>query len=172
MLSRVIFNLLEEDESIELIVREYGITKSPVILWLLVLFCTLFFFMYPLFAFGSLGVGIFITGLTVIIWLAVRTAIMWYLDCLVITDVRMIDIVQTGLFSRRIQIVEYDAIDDLVYSRSGVWATLLNYGTLTLTFTSGADPLLLQRVFSPKMVRDYIMHNGQEKYHNQEESTH
>ena len=55
-----------------------------------------------------------------------------YLDTWIVTNERIINIEQNGLFSRTISQNNLDRIQDITVERTGVWATLFGFGTLTV----------------------------------------
>jgi len=79
----------------------------------------------------------------------------WYRDRFIITSERIIDIDQRGLFSRKVSEIELTKVQNITHSVSGVWATMLNFGTVTIQ-SAGANDLTLDQVADPAGVQEDI----------------
>lgn len=79
------------------------------------------------FFFGGLAAGC-ILGLLVFFpsWLS------WYFSVLIITDQRFIQITQKGLFHRAVSDLPLEQIQSVNYAVTGLEATLLGFGTITM----------------------------------------
>jgi hypothetical protein len=76
-------------------------------------------------------VGLSIWYLTLCTWYFVRW-LDYYLDLAIVTDRRVVDIDQYGLFRRNVAELDYDVIQDVTVSKYGVLPTLLNYGNVEI----------------------------------------
>jgi len=87
----------------------------------------------------------------------------YYLDVLLVTDKRIIDVEQRGFFSREISTVRLENIEDITINVSGVLATFLNYGTLKIQTAAEAREFIIHDVPEPNMVKStiYDLHNKQ-----------
>ncbi len=54
----------------------------------------------------------------------------YYLDLAIVTDQRVIDIDQFGMFRRRFSELNHEVIQDVTVAQNGIFATLLNFGTV------------------------------------------
>lgn len=91
----------------------------------------------------------------------------YYLDVWIITNKRLIDVEQKGLFTREISTVRIENIQDAVSNIKGFVQTMFNYGEVHVQ-TSGAErEFVIYDVHDPKRVKDQIMriqeHISQEK---------
>jgi len=85
----------------------------------------------------------------------------YYLDVLVITDKRIVDVEQKGFFSRELSTVRMENIQDITVNISGVLATLLDFGTLRIQTAAEAREFIIRDVPQPNKVKSiiYDLHN-------------
>lgn len=144
------------NEAILLIVRESLVSKSGKLFLYAVWFLVPFFFLYPLFRMGMFGVVIFcllvLSGLF-LFWRAFR---LWSHTLFVITDHRLIDIDQRGLFDRVVTESRFDHIDEVSYRMHGVMGTVFQYGTITVKMGGDAPDLLFEHVRKPGRVQNLL----------------
>jgi uncharacterized membrane protein YdbT with pleckstrin-like domain len=95
--------------------------------------------------------------LWMVFWIGymVYAYINWYRDRFIITTERVIDVDQRGLFSRKVSEVELSKIQNITHSVDGVFATLLNFGTVIVQ-SAGANDLTLEHVSDPSGVQEEI----------------
>ncbi|MEI7510808.1 MAG: hypothetical protein WCJ84_01480 [Candidatus Peregrinibacteria bacterium] len=82
----------------------------------------------------------------------------WYFDVWLITNFSLIQIEWHGLFDKSASRIDYEDLKEVGYSISGVMASSMDFGTVTLTSVSGGETVL-ENVPHPKevemMIRDY-----------------
>ena len=78
-----------------------------------------FFFFFPLMRLGGFGFALFILILGFAILYSSRMWVMWFYSVLIVTDERIIDSEQQGLFKREISEIDVEDIDDIECERSG-----------------------------------------------------
>jgi len=126
---------LVEGEKIKLMVWRSGWAFVWPYFWGMILVAVAFFFLYPLFKTGLLGIAAFslltILGLIIII----RTAIISHNTVFIITDRRLIDIYQSGFGQREITNVFYNTIQEIHTRKSGLFKSLLGLGEIYISFT-------------------------------------
>jgi Bacterial PH domain len=86
--------------------------------------------------------------------------LMWtdyYLDITVITNKRVIDMEQKGLFSREISTMRYEAIQDVTTDIKGVLHTLLNYGNLYIQTAATTKEFILDDIYNPNLAKEIIV---------------
>lgn len=91
----------------------------------------------------------------------------FYLDVLIVTNDRMVDIDQNSLFSRTVAEVDLYQIQDATSEIKGIFATLFNYGNVVIQ-TAGALPKFsLHNIPDPHGVRQRLLDLSAEdkKYH-------
>jgi len=109
-------------------------------------FFLIFLLLFPLFIFIGIkilniqqyikfiGDGTFLSIMFIAIWFLfiwIIFFVIWtnyYLDILIVTNKRIIDIEQKGLFSREVSTFRLDRIQDITIEVRGILATLLDFG--------------------------------------------
>ena len=91
----------------------------------------------------------------------------FYLDIMVITNDRAIDVEQHGLFSRSISELDLFRIQDVSTDVHGMFPTLLNYGHITIKTASTNVSLVAVDAPNPNAVREDLIRLAHEdrKYH-------
>lgn len=80
----------------------------------------------------------------------------YYLDVLIITDKRIVDIEQKGFFSREVATVRLENIEDITVSVSGVLATFIDFGTLRIQTAAESREFIIRHVPKPNEVKAVI----------------
>lgn len=80
----------------------------------------------------------------------------FYLDVLLVTDSRVIDIEQIGLFARDIAELRYENIQDIRVEIGGIIATLLNFGNLHIQTAGVQKEFVIRNIPHPDQVKDII----------------
>tara|TARA_Y100000310_G_scaffold293587_1_gene323267 strand:- start:88 stop:711 length:624 start_codon:yes stop_codon:yes gene_type:complete len=148
---------LKEGEEILLVVRQTSIAFATSILVGLVLFLFPFFLLFPLFSWGKWGVVIFVILLFIAIIFALYRFIDWYFNCGIITDKRVIDIDQTGLFDRVVSEVPYYKIDDVSYNIKGIRQSMFRYGNVVVAIRGYRSSVTLKNIAKPWIVQELIL---------------
>jgi len=147
---------LKDDEKVL-----YLAHQSPLINWYhvlitFVLIVAPFFFLFPLFELGMWGVGIFFALIIVGLFYGFRQVVRWYYNVFAVTDQRVIDIDQRGLFDRTVSVAPYANIQDVSYRIKGFWQTIFRYGNVLIqTSTPGTD-LEVRKIRHPQVLQDLI----------------
>jgi membrane protein YdbS with pleckstrin-like domain len=81
----------------------------------------------------------------------------YYLDVWVVTDRRVIDIEQKGLFHRQTSIFRMERIQDVTVEIHGLIATLFNFGDVHVQTAGVAQAFIIRGVANPKHVRESIL---------------
>lgn len=80
-----------------------------------------------------------------------------YLDGLIITDKRIVDVEQRGFFSRKIASFRMERIQDVSSSTHGIIATLLKFGEIRVQTAGNDQEFILKHAPDPRMVRQIIL---------------
>lgn len=131
------------------------------------------FFLYPLQTFGFIGWVTFICLLILGVLGLVRTLIIWQLSVFVITNQRLIDKDQRGLFEKHVAECPLDKIQDIRYNKKGIVATLFNIGTVLVDSANPKGHIEIVYVPRPDVVKEHIMkavqqHNSKNRDETQE----
>lgn len=89
----------------------------------------------------------------------------YYFDVWFITDRRVIDIAQKGLFNRHVSELEHENIQDVTTEVVGVIPTFLNYGDVFVQTAAEKERFVFRKVPNPYEIKDIIihLHNKQEQ---------
>lgn len=80
----------------------------------------------------------------------------YYLDVLIVTNERIIDIEQRGFFHRELSMVRLENIQDITVNVGGILATFLDYGTLKIQTAAEAREFIIHDVPEPSKVKSVI----------------
>ena len=142
-----------KDEEILMILNKHWYTiVMPLVKGVAII---LFSFVIPIWV-GFMGtifsyaIGAIIYYLWIIFWIAyiLYEYYQWHRDKFIITDHRIIDIDQRGLFTRRVSEIELDRIQNVTYAVAGFFQTLFNFGTVTIQ-SAGNNDLTLKQIADP-----------------------
>lgn len=155
-----------KDEEIILLMRRF---------WLVLLFklLPLFFYLIILIVFkfvaddifGQAGIGLdakiinlLVSFMFMFFWLILF--IVWvdyYLDVWIVTNQRIINIEQLGLFRREISELEHVKIQDVTSDIKGIIPTLFNYGYVYVQTAGEKERFVFKQIPDPVKVRNIIM---------------
>lgn len=146
-------HLDEGEEIVEVIHRHWLILKLKLwkSVWAGMIPPVVIFYFFPMF---------FIVCL---IWFMVGIAYFvmkymeWYYDCLLITNLGVVDIERRGVFDNVAKRIEYNMIDGISYTIQGFLPTLLNYGDIVIDKMGSGIQINLQDAANPRKVNKTIM---------------
>ena len=159
---------LNPDEKIFLQVRRHKlalILESFFLLFFVVLPPLLFWLSKQVISIRGNDLAIFIAVYSAILLLAwIIFFVIWtnyYLDVLIVTDKRIIDVEQKGFFNRELATVRLENIQDITVNVGGILATFLDYGTLKIQTAAEAREFIVRDVPEPNKVKSviYDLHN-------------
>ncbi len=148
---------MKEGEKILLFVRQTPIAFANSILIGAFLFLLPFFLLFPLFTRGKWGVAGFIALISIAVIFSLYRFVDWYFNCGVITNQRVIDIDQKGLFARTVSEVPYYKIDDVSYNVKGLRQTMFRYGNVVVAIKGYRSSVTLRNVDKPAMIQELIL---------------
>lgn len=92
----------------------------------------------------------------------------YYLDVWVVTNDRIVDIEQFGLFSRTVTELDLFRIQDATVEMHGVFPTIFNYGDIHVKTASTNMDIIFRNVPNPNVIREHLIELSKEdrKYHN------
>lgn len=99
-------------------------------------------------------------------YLCVFSFLIWvdfYLDTWIITDKRIINIEQKGLFSRVNSELALDKIQDVTTDVTGLFPTLLNYGDVFVQTAAEKERFVFRKIPNPNKIKDLLMKLEKEK---------
>lgn len=164
-------------EKVEYILRRHWFTFLPKIILFLFLAVVpvLLYFMiqtlYPtlfdhgvVFALGLVFASAFYLSILVFFY---TEFIVFYLDMWVVTNDRIVDVEQLGIFSRSISELDLFRIQDVTADVHGAFATLIDYGTVTIKTASNNINIVFKDVKHPNKIREELIQLSHidRKYH-------
>ena len=93
----------------------------------------------------------------VVVWMT--TFIFWtdyYLDLWIITNKKLIDVEQQGLFNREIATMQLSKIQDVTSEQRGIMATLLKFGDLHVQTAGREKEFVIRGVRNPEKLRKQL----------------
>lgn len=93
----------------------------------------------------------------------------YYFDVWIVTNRRVINIEQKGLFSRDVSEVELDKIQDVTTEVTGVIPTFINFGDVQIQTAGTQEKFLFRNVPDPYRTKDLLMRLQREQKHNETE---
>lgn len=131
----------------------------PFIPWMFFLFLWItvpFFFLFPLWQKGWLGIAIFFSLVLTGLLAAWQKEFSWQRSISVVTDQRLLDVNQCGFFDRVISEVEYQDIEEVTYRVKGLFPTVFRFGTIYIKTAGNAADLELRRVHQPSRLTNLL----------------
>ncbi|HUD03725.1 MAG TPA: PH domain-containing protein [Patescibacteria group bacterium] len=144
-----------EDEEMLLLFRKHPIVmrREIVIASVLLLLGTVPALIKPTYAyfFGGLAIGFILATLVMFYaWIG------WYFSVFIVTDQRLLQMSQRGLFKRSVVDIGLDKIQTISYEVSGLQETLLGFGTIVIQTYVGE--LVIHDVHHPKNIQNRMSH--------------
>lgn len=100
----------------------------------------------------------FQSSLLLLVWLyGFMVWIDYFFDVWIITNERIINIEQKGLFVRTVSELKFSRIQDVTSEVSGMIPTILNFGDVKIQTASEEDMFLFRHVPDPYHIKDVIM---------------
>ena len=115
-----------------------------------------FFFLFPLWRQGTWGVILFLVWLCSGLLMLARAYVRYNRTVFLLTDSRVVDHDQRGLFHRVVTQARYDEIDEASVRIKGIAPTMFGYGTLTLKLHGSSADIVVDAVPRPSHLADVI----------------
>ncbi len=148
---------LQTDEEIIAFVRPFGIVYFWWFLLALLLILGAFYYLFLLLSSGILGVIVFISVFLLGVFVLIKTLVIWRFTAVVITNKRIIDFDQEGIFSRTISEAPFSNIQDISLEQKGFWSVVLKFGTIKVQTAGTQNVLELQYVRYPRKLHDLLV---------------
>lgn len=97
---------------------------------------------------------------TLLLFLWLFSFLVWidyYFDVWIVTNERIVNIEQKGLFTRRISELRFSRIQDITATVDGLVPTMLNFGDVTVQTAAEEERFLFRQVADPFAVKDRVM---------------
>lgn len=155
----------EPNEQIILFLRQHGITNVPwIFLALLAIFLPFIVIQLDI----SLGTNFLINvpnqaligGLVIyymlIIAYIIEQFLFWYFNIYIVTNLHLVDINFNSLLSRDIIELEFRDVESVATDIRGIFASLFNFGDVSVKTAAEKVPVVFARVPRPDLVADII----------------
>ena len=149
-MAELLFDGQRDNEKVVLVFRRHILTARRGVLWLIILMGlgALPMLMYP----DNPTMFWIFLGATTLGFLGMLYALLlWHFSLFIVTDQRIRQVVQKGMFKKAIVDLSLDKIDSISMSVNGIFASLFNYGTLIIQTTVG-EQLKISQVKDVKTV--------------------
>ncbi|MBI5530780.1 MAG: PH domain-containing protein [Candidatus Doudnabacteria bacterium] len=155
-----------ESETVYLVVREHWVSLVlKTLVWVffaaaLVLFNRFAATYLPGILEGVWGTvtGLFVQVYTLFLALALFLIfVFYYLNVQIITNIRIVDITQTGLFSHTISELHIDKMEDATSNTNGIFGTIFNYGDVYIQTAGTVERFEFQNVPDPAGIEKLIL---------------
>lgn len=97
----------------------------------------------------------------------------YYLDVWIITNERLVNIEQRGLFSRSVAELRYYRVQDVKSEVNGFLATLFNYGTITVETAAAEENFVMEQIPHTQNIAKRIQElmENDKQYHTEKKKT-
>ena len=147
---------LKPEEDVLEVVHEDIVPHLPRFFLLFLWVVIPFFFLFPLFREGWVGVLVFggLVGSATFFFL--RAYVKWTNTVLIVTDRRVIDVERKAFLDRVISEISYPRIDEVSYRVKGILPTLFRYGDIRIQMSGSAADIEFKHAARPSRVHDLI----------------
>jgi len=83
--------------------------------------------------------------------------VFYYLNIQIITNIRIVDITQVGLFSHTLSELHIDKIEDATSQSNGILGTLFNYGDVFIQTAGAIDRFEFRNVPNPSAIEKLVL---------------
>lgn len=148
---------LHVDEEVVSFVRPFGLVYIGWVLMSTVLIFGPLYYFFHFLKFGYIGIFILLIIFLLGIFSLIKTIVVWRFTAVVITNKRIIDFDQKGLFVRQLSEAPWINVQDISLSQKGVWALLFDFGTITIQ-TAGTNAVLeLTYIRHPRQIHEILV---------------
>lgn len=147
---------LKDGEQVIYLGHRFALIHWPWMALSFILIVGPFFFLFPLFNLGWIGVVIFFCLIAFGIVFALRQLVKWYYTVFVVTPERIIDMDQKGLFDRTVSPVPFQNIQGVAFRMKGLFQTIFKYGTVIIETTQGDVKIEVRKVRHPHVLEQLI----------------
>lgn len=168
---------LQVDEKVMTVLRRHAFSLAGTLFVCAVMIILPCFFIFPLFQAGTLGIIIFAVPVAVGAICAWRAVRLWDATALIITDHRLVSVVQRGLWDRQVSEVRFSLIGDVQWDKKGIMRSLFGIGTLRIRANGGSVPsIVMKDVRAPQrsaqLIQELRQHGAKiDPVQNKEEKT-
>jgi len=150
--------ILEKDENILRVVRRHWFVMLPTIIGLLIMaVLPLIVIKYFGFDIGHLGAFLYSLWLLALWTMLFIDWTDYYLDVLLITNQRILNIEQRGFFNRQVISFRYSQIQDITVNTEGVIQTFFHFGLMQIQTAGEIQNIIIRHADNPEEARSLIL---------------
>lgn len=153
------------------IIHKHWIKLVPAVLRALVAFIIPSLFLKYILA-SQTASFIYLAFVALLVLYLIYSWVVYYFDVFIISDQRVIDVQQAGIFKRSVAEGQMSRIQDVTYNINGFFATLFNYGQVIVR-TASSSEIKMDDIPDPEEVQEIIVElqklSGNEKKMSAEE---
>lgn len=148
---------LQENEQIIKMVRGQLLAFFWPMSIAIILIAAPFFFLFLLLQIERWGIIIFFCFLALGISLIIRALILWYFNCWVITNFKVVDVDQRRMFDRRVSEIPLEKIKDVSYRAKGIISTIFRLGEVEILTNDEKLFFTIKKVGHPQEIQQLIV---------------
>lgn len=149
--------ILNDNENLIKTLRQSRLNLLLVLILPSIIIALPFFFLYFLFSNGTVGIVVFtLILLGGLFWLTKNITI-WYFKIFIVTDQRIIDVDQIGLFQKTVSNIPLTKIQDVFFQIKGIWQTLTRVGDITIVLIDSKTKIEIENIFQPQKNQQLIL---------------
>lgn len=142
-----------EGEKVLLVERQYPIVMRKALMFGLVLMLVSIIpwaiATYYDYAWITYSIWWLVGCLVILFWYWLRAWVGWYYTVYVLSNQRILIVTQHGFFSREVNDLTLNNIQNVNYKVTGFQAALFGFGTVTIETLSGGKPIRLRFIHGP-----------------------
>ena len=97
-----------------------------------------------------------LAAIAVVILHFLRSLIIWRLNTYVITNQRLINYAQKGLFDQTVIETPHERILNVSYKTEGIVSRVIGYGDVVVQVVGLIEPIVLKNIDTPMEIKDYL----------------
>lgn len=148
---------LHEDEEVVLFVRPFGLVYIGWVMMSAVLVFGPLYYFFHFLKFGYIAIFILLIIFLLGIFSLIKTIVVWRFTAVVITNKRIIDFDQHGLFVRQLSEAPMVNVQDISLSQKGVWALIFDFGTIKIQTAGTSAVLELSFIRHPRQIHEVLV---------------
>jgi hypothetical protein len=113
---------------------------------------------YLMFRFSPTGIlqSLFLAVAFFILVHALRAYIIWRLNQYIVTNQRLLQYSQKGLFDQTVVETPHERILNVSYKTEGVVSRVIGYGDVVVQVVGLIEPIILKNIDTPLQIKDYL----------------
>ncbi len=98
---------------------------------------------------------VLLAAIVIGVWF-LRNSIIWFRNCYVLTNQRLIVFSHDGLFKRTVIETPLERVLNVSYKTTGVMSAIFGYGDVEVQVVGLVEPIILKHISNPAGIKDYL----------------